>query len=230
MSDSRVLIAQHRPQVARALLDAIKEDGNDVTIVGNSGDCVREAAQIEPHLIIVETDLPGAGAIGVIRATRQWSSAAIYAISNRYSEKECIEMLDEGADDYLPRPFRIGELRARVRSSLRGFESEKTNGLEFCDIRFERDTLRVVVQGRRMALAPKEYALLFCLARNCEKVVTYKQLLAAAWDCEESNQQLVRNLVALIRRKLKEGGCSTSILTVEGKGYRLTGEFRPEHS
>jgi two-component system KDP operon response regulator KdpE len=160
----------------------------------------------------------------VIRSIRARSNTPIIVISARHQEAEKIAALDEGADDYVDKPFVLGELLARVRSALRRRES-LTKPIEIFDakpLHIDFSTRVVRLRGETLRLSPKEYNLLRTLAESSGQVVTQRRLLAAGWGRSEADPQYLRVYMGMLRQKLEENPSDPQlILTEPGVGYRL---------
>jgi two-component system, OmpR family, KDP operon response regulator KdpE len=164
----------------------------------------------------------------VIARVREWSEAPILVLSARDLESEKIAALDLGADDFVNKPFAVGELLARIRAALRGRERRFSAKARFKsgDLELNFAERRVKVQGQEVRLTPREYDLVRTLARHAGRVVTHRQLMAAVWGPEAKvDAQFVRVLVGQVRQKLEEEPSSPRILLTEpGVGYRLSPE------
>ena len=164
----------------------------------------------------------------VISRIREWSETPILVLSARDLEHEKIAALDLGADDFINKPFAVGELLARIRAALRGRERRFSTHAVFKsgDLEVNFATRRVALQGYEVRLTPREYDLLKALARYGGRVVTHRQLIAAVWGpAAQVDAQFVRVLVAQLRQKIEEEPSTPRILLTEpGVGYRLTPE------
>jgi two-component system, OmpR family, KDP operon response regulator KdpE len=225
MTSTRVLVVDDEPQIHRFLKPALVASGHEVESAEDGASAIRKAATWGPDVILLDLGLPDMDGKEVIRAIREWSKTPIVILSARDRESEKIAALDLGADDYVNKPFGVGELLARLRAALRhaatadGEETSVTTG------GLVVDTVRRLVarDGERIHLTPKEYDLLHVLARNVGKVVTQKHLLSAVWGASLSaDAQYLRVLVSQLRQKIDLPPPTPSLIETEaGVGYRL---------
>lgn len=225
MTAARVLVVDDEPQIHRFLKPALVASGHDVECVEDGAAAIRMAATWGPDLILLDLGLPDMDGKDVVRAVREWSKTPIIVLSARDRESEKIAALDLGADDYVNKPFGVGELLARLRAALRhaaqrdGEEAVVTTG------GLVVDTIRRIVSrdGERIHLTPKEYDLLHVLARNVGKVVTQKMLTSAVWGTSlTADPQYLRVLISQLRQKIDTAAPSPSLVETEtGVGYRL---------
>jgi len=226
ISAPRVLVVDDEAPIVRVLRPSLIAGGYEVAVAHSGHEALTQIAQEAPDVILLDLGLPDMDGKDVIVALRRWTDVPIIVLSARQSETERIAALDNGADDYVVKPFHTGELLARVRTALRHRQrrAESTvysgNGLE---IDFERR--RVTVGGRNVRLTRKEYDLLRTLAQHAGQVVTHKQLLAAAWGGTVTDTQFVRVYVGQVRQKIEQDPSTPRlILTEAGIGYRLVGD------
>jgi two-component system KDP operon response regulator KdpE len=178
-----------------------------------------------PDVVLLDLGLPDMDGKEVIRRIRAASAVPIIVISARHQEVEKIAALDNGADDYVNKPFEIGELMARIRAAIRrgkSLESEpETYSGGSLDIDFP--ARQVTLDGEPVKLSPKEFDLLRVLALSAGQVVTHKRLLAAGWGSEGADSQYLRVYMGLLRQKIEENPSDPRLLLTEpGVGYRLT--------
>jgi two-component system, OmpR family, KDP operon response regulator KdpE len=224
---ARILIVEDEPSITKVLRSSLSAVGFEVTTVETAQASIRAVAQSAPDVIILDLGLPDLDGKEVIHLLREWTDAPILVLSARHEEDERISALDLGADDYVTKPFRMGEFQARLRAALRRVQSRKSQsgvysaaGLE---IDFERRQVKMA--GELMRLTRKEYDLLVCLARHAGQVVTHKQLLAAGWGGAMTDTQFVRVYIGQLRQKIEaDPSAPEMILTEPGVGYRLRTE------
>lgn len=224
VSNPRVLIIDDELPILRVLKSTLVTSGLEVITAATAAAALQSVAQSVADVIVLDLGLPDMDGKEVIQALRQWTQAPILVLSARHDEEERIAALDLGADDYITKPFHMGELQARLRTALRHAERQSRDvsmysgrGLE---VYFERRVVRVLKQ--EIDLTPKEYDLLSCLARHAGQVVTHKQLLAAGWGGTITDTQFVRVYIGQIRQKLEaDSSAPDLILTEPGIGYRL---------
>jgi two-component system KDP operon response regulator KdpE len=223
-----LLVVDDEPQLLRAIKPALLAAGYVVSEAENGTAALAYLASEVCDAVILDLGLPDMDGKRVIERIREWSEVPIVVLSARDIEQEKIEALDLGADDFVNKPFAVGELLARLRAAMRGRERRFSTRADFrsgdLEVNFASRTARI--QGDEVRLTPREYDLLRTLARNAGRVVTHKQLIAAVWGVEARVEaQFVRVLVAQLRQKLEEDPSRPRILLTEpGLGYRLTPE------
>jgi two-component system KDP operon response regulator KdpE len=218
-----VLIIDDEPQIRR-LLRTVLESADWRTIeAANGADGIREAATRLPDVILLDLGLPGMGGMDVLRRLREWSDVPVLILSVQDSGEDKVLALDEGADDYVTKPFDSQELLARMRVLLRRKSAPEDPILELGPLTVDFPERLVRVHGREIELTPTEYNLLRVLARHAGKIVTQKQLLTAVWGPNAADQsQYLRVFMSHIRRKLTAAGMVPNpIRTETGVGYRL---------
>lgn len=222
-----VLVVDDEPAIVRILKSTLKAAGYRVETADTGSEAVRLVARQAPNLVLLDLGLPDLDGKDVIEALRAWTQAPIVVLSARHDEAERIAALDLGADDYVTKPFHMGELQARIRTALRRAartdDTRRVYAARDLQIDFERRLVKV--RGRDVRLTRKEFDLLACLARQGGQIVTHKQLLAAGWGPGVTDTQFARVYIGQIRQKL-EGDPSAPgfILTESGIGYRLVAE------
>lgn len=228
MSAGHLLLVDDEPQLLRALRPALQAGGYEVATVDTGRAALAHMAGDACDVVILDLGLPDMDGKAVIQQIREWSEVPILVLSARDMESEKIAALDLGADDFVNKPFAVGELLARVRAALRGRERRFSArpSVRCGDLEINVATRRAFVLGEEVRLTPREYDLLRTLARNAGRVVTHKQLIAAVWGPEANvDAQFVRVLVAQVRQKIEEEPSAPRILLTEpGVGYRMTPE------
>lgn len=228
MSLGHLLLVDDEQQILRALRPALTAAGYEVATAETGGEALAYLASEPCDVVILDLGLPDMDGKEVIGRIREWSETPILVLSARDLEHEKIAALDQGADDFINKPFGVGELLARIRASLRGRERRFSSQAVFRsgDLEVNFATRRVAVMGEEMRLTPREYDLLKTLARYGGRVVTHRQLIAAVWGpAAQVDAQFVRVLVAQLRQKIEEEPSTPKILLTEpGIGYRLTPE------
>lgn len=221
-----ILIIDDEAPILRILRSALKADGYQVAEASTGAEALSLVAQRTPDVIVLDLGLPDMDGKDIIQKLREWCDAPIVVLSARHDETERIAALDEGADDYVTKPFHMGELQARLRAALRGrarrdsLRHFRTRGLEI-----DFDARRVSIEGQEVKLARKEFDLLRALAQHAGQVVTHKQLLAAGWGGTNTDTQFVRVYIGQIRQKIEaDPSAPKLILTEPGIGYRLIEE------
>lgn len=193
----------------------------------NARDGVDLIAKRRPELILLDMGLPDTSGIEVIRTVRGWTPTPIIIVSGADQEALKVEALEAGADDYVTKPFGVGELLARMNVALRhasGTLGQATDAVfEAGDIRIDRSAREVTVRGERIMLTPIEYKLLVTLAKHAGKVVTHRQLLVDVWGPEYSEEaQYLRVYMGYLRKKIELQPDKPVLLLNEPRvGYRL---------
>lgn len=223
-SNPRVLVIDDELPILRVLKSTLIASGLEVMTAPSGKAALQVVAQSVADVIVLDLGLPDMDGKEGIQALREWTKAPIVVLSARHDEEERIAALDLGADDYVTKPFHMGELQARLRTALRHAEREDRNASTYSgrglEIDFERRVVRVLKQ--KVDLTGKEYDLLTCLAHHAGQVVTHKQLLAAGWGGTISDTQFVRVYIGQIRQKIEaDPSAPDLILTEPGIGYRL---------
>ena len=219
----RVLVVDDEPQIHRFLKPALEIAGYAVSQAGTAMDGLRLAAEQAPAAILLDLGLPDLDGQEVIVRLRAFSRIPVIIISARDLELEKIRALDRGADDFVEKPFAVGELLARLRACIRRAATDDAAVARWRGHGVEVDLLhrRVVVGGHEVSFSPREYDLLSVLVRNAGVVLTHKQLLTAVWGSGHAEDvQYLRVYIGLIRQKLGPTGTNI-ILTAAGIGYRI---------
>jgi len=230
-SNPRVLVVDDEQPILRVLKSTLRTSGLEVMTAETATAALQLVAQSSPDVILLDLGLPDLDGKKVIEALREWTETPIVVLSARHEENERINALDLGADDYVTKPFHMGELKARLRTALRHADRRRRGTSNYAgqglEVNFERRTVKLMEQ--EIHLTRKEYDLLSCLVRHAGQVVTHKQLLAAGWGGAISDTQFVRVYVGQIRQKLEvDPSAPELILTEPGIGYRLrTDDWSP---
>jgi len=226
----QIVVIEDEPQIRRFLRAALTSQGFRLVEAANGEDGLREVATRQPDLVILDLGLPDMEGVEVIRRIREWSAVPTIILSARGQEGDKISALDAGADDYVSKPFSMGELLARIRVALRhatqlaGEDGESVFSVG--DLRVDLSKRHVYMGDREIHLTPIEYRLLAMLVKHAGKVLTHKQLLTEAWGPNQAEQaHYLRVYAAQLRRKLeKDPARPRYILTEPGVGYRLAAE------
>lgn len=225
MSATRVLIVDDEPQIQRFLKPALTAAGYDVVGAASAADGLKAIATSAPDIVLLDLGLGDRDGKEVIREVRGWSRVPIIVLSAQDREADKIEALDLGADDYVEKPFGIGELMARLRTALRHRVHEAGEATTFEGDGLSVDTLKRLVSkhGKAIKLTPKEYDLLALLARHAGRVVTHRQLLAGVWGpAHVEDTQYLRVFVGQLRAKIEDDPAEPRLIRTEpGVGYRL---------
>lgn len=228
MSQSQplVLVIEDEAQMRTFVRIALEAYGFATLEASTAADGIRQAAAHVPDLVLLDLGLPDADGSEVTRRIREWSSMPILVISARGAEASKVKALDEGADDYITKPFGAAELMARVRVALRkvGPRDVPAEVVHVGnEIRVDLANRIVVVRGKEVHLAPVEYKLLVALVRRAGRVVTYRELIEQVWGADQQQQvQTLRVYMAQLRQKLERQPARPKyLLTETGIGYRL---------
>jgi two-component system KDP operon response regulator KdpE len=221
----RVLVVDDEPAILRFLKPALEANGYEMASAGTVGEALKSIASAAPDVVLLDLGLPDGDGKDVIKRAREWSDVPILVLSAREREAEKIEALDLGADDYVNKPFNVGELMARMRTALRHRMQRKSEtpvlragGIEVDSVRH-----RVTRAGTDIKLTPKEFELLSFLARHAGRVLTHRQILTAVWGpAHTEDTQYLRVYIGQLRQKIEERPDDPRIvLTEPGIGYRI---------
>jgi len=220
-----ILVVDDEPQITRVLRTSLSAQGYDIRIA-NSGEMALEIMKDwSPNLIITDLSMPSIDGVQLCRAVRAVSHVPILVLSVRDQERQKVEALDAGADDYVTKPFGMSELLARVRANLRRIstESEPEAVIEIGDFRIDTAAHKVTVRRREVRLTPKEFELLVYMARRPGKVINHRTLLGAIWGGQSTEQvEYLRVFVGQLRKKLEPDASSPRyIVTEPWVGYRF---------
>jgi two-component system KDP operon response regulator KdpE len=223
VSGPRVLVVDDEPQILRALQMKLRGAGYSVETAATAKEALMKAGMRPPEAIVLDLLLPDGRGTDVCRELRRWNTAPILVLSAVGEEKEKIEALDAGADDYVTKPFSGDELLARLRAALRRAAPSPDPIVEVGELRIDLDKRAVTMAGAPVSLTPIEYDLLRLLAENQGKLLTHPMILRAIWGPafqEESNYLHVH--VSHLRRKIEPDPARPRyILNQAGVGYRL---------
>jgi two-component system, OmpR family, KDP operon response regulator KdpE len=225
-----ILIEDER-QIRRFVRTALEAEGWSVVEAETMGQGLADAGTRKPDLIILDLGLPDGDGMEFLQELRGWSKVPVIVLSARVGEQDKIEALDGGADDYLTKPFGVGELLARVRAaSRRRQDGGAVSGavFEFGDVKVDLSRRTVEKRGALIHLTPTEYRLLTLLIANAGKVLTHRQILREVWGPSHSEDgHYVRVYMGHLRQKLEdEPAQPRHILTETAVGYRLVQSSR----
>jgi two-component system KDP operon response regulator KdpE len=228
VSEGHLLLVDDEAQLVRALTPALTAAGYDVATAGTGAEALTRLAREPSDVVLLDLGLPDMDGKEVISRIREWSEIPILVLSARDLEEEKIAALDLGADDFVNKPFGVGELLARIRAAQRGRERRLLGSASFKagDLEVNFASRRTFIQGEEIRLTPREYDLVRTLARNPGRVITHKQIIASVWGSTATvDAQFVRVLVAQVRQKLEEEPSAPKIILTEpGVGYRLAAD------
>ena len=228
MSDPKftALLVEDEPQIRRFVRMALEAEDWQVFEAETIKRGLIDAGTRKPNLIVLDLGLPDGDGVDFIVDLRKWSQVPVIVLSARGDESDKIRALDAGADDYLTKPFGVGELLARVRVALRRrlqVAGQADHCLEFGDVRIDMQARLVTRGGEPVHMTPTEYRLLAVLAANAGRVVTNPQLLREVWGPSNSeNGHYLRIFMGRLRQKLEEDPARPKYLFTEtAVGYRL---------
>jgi two-component system KDP operon response regulator KdpE len=222
-----VLIIDDEVQIRRLLRVTLEANGYRVLEAASGPDGLAEAAQRNPGVIILDLGLPGMDGLTVLKRLREWSRAPVLVLSVQEGEADKVSALDNGADDYMTKPFSTAELLARLRVVQRHAQPEADNAVFHSgDLEMDLAARKVLVRGQEIKVTPTEYSFLRLLARNAGKVVTHRQILKEVWGPAYGEQtHYLRVYVAHLRDKIEADPARPELLLTEpGVGYRLAAE------
>jgi two-component system KDP operon response regulator KdpE len=226
-----VLVVEDEAQMRTFVRVALEAYGYHMVEAATAAEGIRQATKHVPDLVLLDLGLPDTDGSEVIRRIREWSNLPILVISARGAEQSKVRALDQGADDYLTKPFGAAELMARIRVALRKAARSRDVPLEVVhvgdDICIDMVRRVVLVRGKEVHLTPIEYKLLTTLVRQAGRVVTHHQLLDQVWGPENDQQvQSLRVYMTALRHKLERQPARPKyLLTETGIGYRLRLDF-----
>jgi two-component system KDP operon response regulator KdpE len=235
MSQPVVVVIEDEPQIRRFVRSALEAEGWQVFEAGTAQRGLTETGTRKPDLLVLDLGLPDGDGLDLIRDVRGWSGVPIIVLSARVDEADKIAALDAGADDYLTKPFGVGELLARVRANLRRPRAAATAGslaedtdpvFRFGEIEVDRQARIVRRSGAEVHLTPIEYRLLTLLIANVGRVLTHRQLLREVWGPSHAEQShYLRIYMGHLRQKLEvDPAQPRHLLTETAVGYRLLRE------
>ncbi|SIR43520.1 two-component system, OmpR family, KDP operon response regulator KdpE [Rhizobium sp. RU35A] len=225
MTLPRILVVDDEPQIQRFLKPALTAAGYDVIEAATGAEALKALATLAPDLVILDLGLPDMDGKEVIASLRGWSEVPVVILSARDRESEKIAALDLGADDYVEKPFGIGELTARIRTALRhrGRSEAVPSLIETDGLRIDALRRLVTRGGDTVHLTPKEYDLLLLLARHAGRVVTHRMLLTSVWGVAHGDDlHYLRVFIGQLRQKIERDATHPRIVRTEpGVGYRM---------
>lgn len=222
----RILVVDDEPQITLVLRSGLVKHGYDVRVAAEGESALELFDAWSPDLVITDLSMPNMGGLELCRRLRAVSPVPIIVLSVKEGESAKIEALDGGADDYVTKPFGIGELLARVRAALRrspAAETQQDNLVSDGDFLVDRERRQVTVRGREVHLSPKEFELLVYFFEHPGKVLTHRTLLAKIWGGNFTDQtEYLRVFISHLRKKIEPDVTRPRyILTDPWVGYRF---------
>ncbi|WP_283745892.1 two-component system response regulator KdpE [Sideroxydans sp. CL21] len=226
-NSATIIVIEDEAQIRRFLRTTLVSEGYQVIEAETGKQGLTEAATRKPDLVILDLGLPDMDGVEVVRGIRTWSTVPVIILSARSQESDKVSALDAGADDYLVKPFGVGELLARIRVALRHVTSISTGVEEGVfsvdELRVDMTHRNVTVSGAEVHLTPLEYRLLTVLVKHAGKVLTHQLLLREVWGPNYVERaHYLRIYMGILRHKLeKDPARPRFLLTESGVGYRL---------
>ena len=225
-SGELILVVDDEPGIVRALSAALQARGHRVAAAVTGAEALAAVAARSPAVVILDLGLPDMDGIDVCRRLRLWTDVPIIVLTAEGAEWRKVEALDEGADDYVTKPFSTPELLARVRVALRQHRpsggADEAAVLCVGDIEIDVPRHAVTVRGNAVDLTPKEFAFLAALARHPGRVLTHRALLQEVWGPDYGTEtQYLRVYASQLRKKLGDTAGRAHLVTEPGVGYRL---------
>jgi two-component system KDP operon response regulator KdpE len=226
VADRPVLAVDDEPAILRALTVALRARGYDVVTATSGQQALDLCATKDPSTVILDLGLPDIDGIEVCRRIRGWSDVPIIVLTAEGADERKVTALDDGADDYLTKPYSTPELLARLRVALRHRArregGERPARIEVGDLVVDLAQHRVEVAGETIALTPKEFGFLAFLARHPARVLTHRAILEEVWGPEYGREtQYLRVYASQLRKKLADDPARPRLVTEPGVGYRL---------
>ena len=224
MNAAEILVIDDEPQIRKLLQISLESNSYKVNVASSGKEGLAMAATHPPALILLDIGLPDINGHEVLARLREWYTHPIIILSVQNSEQDIVDALDAGATDYLAKPFRTGELMARIRSSLRNRPGEPAaNIITTGDLEFDLVARAVKKNGELVKLTATEYNLIVLFAKNEGKVLTHQYILREIWGVGfQSETQYLRVFVAQLRKKIEQDhNHPKHIVTESGVGYRF---------
>jgi two-component system KDP operon response regulator KdpE len=230
VSAGRILVVDDDPQIRRAMRVMLTGQGYEVDDARNGEAALQKVRDERFDLVLLDMNMPGMDGLETCREIRRHSEIAIIMLTVRDSERDKVQALDAGADDYVTKPYNAPELLARIRAALRRtpWTQGPTGRLDLGEAQVDFDTRRVTVRGRHVRLTPKEFELLRYLVAHANKVLGHRELLQMVWGPDYGDQvEYLRVFVNQLRKKIeKNPSHPIYLLTEPWVGYRL--QLHPE--
>jgi two-component system KDP operon response regulator KdpE len=224
MNNGEILIIDDEPQIRKMLQITLEGNGYKTTMASTGKEGIITAANHPPELILLDIGLPDKSGHEVLKELREWYHKPVIILSVQSAEEDIVRALDNGANDYLVKPFRTGELLARIRSCIRhSIGDDVSTTIKHEDLEIDLDLRTVKRNGENIKLTSTEYNLLSMFAKNTGKVLTHRFLLNEIWGPGYINEtQYLRVFIAQLRKKIEENPNQPKhIITESGVGYRF---------
>lgn len=226
MTQAKILIVDDEPQIRRTLRAALVPHGYTVSDARSGEEALEVVREEKPDLVLLDLNMPGMGGLEACRLIRERSDIAIIVLTVRQAEKDKIQLLDAGADDYVTKPFSMPELLARIRAALRRLPispDTAPQSLELEDLTIDFAARRVIARGQEVRVTPKEFDLLRFLTSNANQAVPHRKLLQAVWGPDYGDEvEYLRVFINHLRRKIEPNPAKPKyLLTEPWVGYRF---------
>jgi len=222
---TKILVVDDEPKIRMFIRANLEARGYEVYLATDGVEAVEMAARVLPDVIVLDVNMPGMDGIEACRQIREWTNTPIIILSVREDEKDKVRALDEGADDYITKPFGIEELLARIRVALRHTTSVTPDApvLTIGDLEVDLSKHLVKRRGQIVQLTRTEYELLAYLVSNCGKLLTHRELLHNVWGSEYGEEiEYVRTFITQLRRKIEDDPSNPRFIVTEPRiGYRF---------
>ena len=231
MTDKSILIVDDEPQIRRTLRATLVPLGYTVMDARSGEEAVEVLHHEKPDLVLLDLNMPGMGGLEACREIRKTGDIAIIVLTVRNAEKDKVQALDAGADDYITKPFGMQELLARIRAALRRLPAGdgEPNRIEFDGLTIDFATRRIISKGKEIRLTPKEFDLLRYLVANANQPIPHRKLLQAVWGPDYGDEvEYLRVFINSLRKKIEPNPAKPEFLLTEPwVGYRFA---IPSHS
>jgi two-component system KDP operon response regulator KdpE len=221
---ARILVIDDEHQIRRMLNVALSAHGYSLAEAASGKEGLNQALIFHPDVVVLDLGLPDVDGMEVIERLREWTQVPIIVLSVRERENDKISALDAGADDYLTKPFSMGELLARIRVAIKHFAGpEDAPVLTFPDLTIDLARRIVLIRGQEVKLTPTEYEILKYLALHAGRVITHSQILRTVWGPNyQGETHYLRVYIGQLRRKIERNPTQPRyIMTEAGVGYRF---------
>jgi two-component system KDP operon response regulator KdpE len=219
-----ILVIDDEIQIRRFLRVSLEANGFHIHEAASGQDGLLQMTMLKPDIVILDLGLPDMDGLDVLRRMREWSHTPVIVLSVRDADEDKIALLDAGADDYLTKPFSMGELLARLRMAQRHALPSQDSPVFRCDaLSIDLANHSVTLNGKPVKLSPTEYGLLRTFVQHAGRVLTHRQLLREVWGPQyETETQYLRVYMTMLRRKLEADPANPKLFITEpGVGYRL---------
>jgi two-component system, OmpR family, KDP operon response regulator KdpE len=235
MTSATILVVDDEAQIRRVLRSTLTSNGYDIVEAKSGEEAIRAVMREHPDLILLDVNMPEMSGLEACRKIRVSFPGPIIMVTVRDSERDKIAALDCGADDYVVKPFAVGELLARIRSALRrSIADEPLPKIETPELNFDFDRRLIVVRGNRIHLTPKEFDVLRLLVIHQGKPLAHKTILQTVWGPDYAAEtEYLRVLINQLRKKIEEDPARPAyIITEQGLGYKfqIGNEATEKHS